>query len=93
MKNKLYTVRACRWGDRETHSYMVGVYSKKAKAMKAAEIEEDYRGGKYECEIQEWNIDEGLEGKMFDDIGMKVIKALPEINTLERRKLKTQPTN
>ena len=93
MKNKIYSVRACRWGDRDTHSYMVGVYSKKSKALKAAEIEEDYRGGKYECEIQEWNIDKGLEGKMFNDIGMKIIKPLPKINTLEKRNPKPKPTN
>jgi hypothetical protein len=54
---KVYTVDAFRWGDRENHSYLVGVYSTKEKAEKAARQEEVYRGGKYECEILEWDID------------------------------------
>lgn len=65
MKNKLYTVRACRWGDSETHSYIVGVYTKKHKAQEAAKTEAEYRGGKYECEILEWNPNEGCEGKEY----------------------------
>ena len=41
MANKVYS----------DHSYFVGVYSKKAQAIKAANTEESFRGGKYECEI------------------------------------------
>ena len=65
MKNKVYTVRACRWGDDETHSYIIGVYTKKHKAQEAAKTEEEYRGGKYECEILEWTPNEGRAGREF----------------------------
>lgn len=82
-KTKVYTVRACRWGDRETHSYIVGVYPKKHAAQKAAEVEEEWRGGKYECEILEWTLGEGMEGRQGGK--PKTIKPLPEINTLKSR--------
>jgi endonuclease V-like protein UPF0215 family len=54
---KVYTVDAFRYGDRENHSYLVGVYSTKEKAEKTAKQEEIHRGGKYECEILEWDLD------------------------------------
>lgn len=53
MKPTVYTVHAYRWGDRDCHSYSVGVYSKKHAALKAAQTESDYRGSKYECEVLE----------------------------------------
>lgn len=81
MKPTIYTVHAYRWGDRENHSYSVGVYSKKHGALKAAETEEDYRGGKYECEVMEWTLDSGIQGN--HDTPPKVIKALPAISTLK----------
>lgn len=56
----IYTVTAYRWGDREKHSYIVGVYNQKDAALKAAEFEEDYRGGKYGCEVLEWDLNESL---------------------------------
>lgn len=82
MKQTVYTVRACRWGDTETHSYIVGVYPKKHAAQKAAEVEEEYRGGKYECEILEWVLGEGMEGR---NSKAKIIKALPPVNTLKSK--------
>jgi len=75
MKQTIYTVHAYRWGDRECHSYTVGVFGKKHAALKAAENEEDYRGGKYECEVLEWTLDSGIDGN--HDNAAKVIKALP----------------
>ena len=42
-----------RWGDRELHSYPVGVFEKKHKALICAETEREWRGGKYECEVIE----------------------------------------
>lgn len=53
----LYTVHAWRWGNRENHSYLVGVFSDSHKAILAAESEEDFRGGKYSCEILGWDLD------------------------------------
>ena len=42
-----------RWGDREKHSYLVGVFNSKDKAFKEGEKETIYRGGKYDSEIYE----------------------------------------
>ena len=81
MKPTVYTVHAYRWGDRELHSYSVGVYSKKHTALKAAQTESDYRGGKYECEVLEWMLDTGIEGE--HDTKPKTIQALPPMNTLK----------
>lgn len=48
----LFVVEALRFGDRENHSYVVGVYTSAEKANNAAAIEENWRGvGKYECSI------------------------------------------
>ena len=77
MKDKIYTVHAYRWGDRERHSYSVGVFRKKARALKEAEEHSVYRGGKYECEVIEWSID--------DKDSQKTILPLPKVNTLNSR--------
>jgi len=84
MKKYIYTVRACRWGDRETHSYIVGVYSKKHAAQKAATEEENWRGGKYQCEVIEWELGSGHSDGRPGMPG-KTIMPLPEINTLKHR--------
>jgi len=55
--SKLYVVEALRWGDRERHSYIVGVFSHMNLAQDAAEYEADYRGGKYECVVVECTLD------------------------------------
>ena len=78
-----YTVTAYRWGDREKHSYVVGVYTRDFKAIKAADVEQDYRGGKYACEVLRWSPDKGMEGKMRKRF--KVIIPLPEKSLLEAR--------
>lgn len=75
MKQTVYTVTAYRFGNREKHSYVVGVYSKKHAALKAAETEKEWRGGKYSCEVLEMELDVGLAGthdKVFKEI--KTIK-------------------
>ncbi|GAB7024734.1 hypothetical protein [Salidesulfovibrio brasiliensis] len=79
-KKNLYTVHAFRWGDPERHSYIVGVYPKKQAALTAAETEEEYRGGKYICEVREWLPGEGIEGTHCKEA--KIIKPLPEIDRL-----------
>ena len=87
MKPTVYTVHAYRWGDRDCHSYSVGVYSKKHAALTAAQTEWDYRGGKYECEVLEWTLDSGIAGR--HSTGPRVVKPLPPMNTLkaEQREL------
>jgi hypothetical protein len=73
----VFTVIAYRYGNREAHSYPVGVYPTAVDALKAAEIEEDYRGGKYECEVMEFTLGIGQEGD-HDKETAKTIKPLRE---------------
>lgn len=70
MRSRIYTIHAYRYGDRELHSYSVGVSSKRAKALTMADEEKTQRGGKYECEVIEW------EGDNYEN--HKVVLALPE---------------
>ncbi len=70
--NKVYIVTAYRYGNREMHSYVIGAFSKKDKALEAADNEEDFRGGKYECSVEEWEMDVGGDAKM--DPQYKAIK-------------------
>ena len=51
--NYLYVVTMYRWGDRESHSYVLGCYGKKTQATKEADAEIAFRGGKYAPEILE----------------------------------------
>ena len=53
--NKLFVVEALRWGHRENHSYVVGVFDNLHDACEACVIEEMWRGGKYKCFINECN--------------------------------------
>lgn len=73
-KKELYFVTAYRWGDRELHSYFVGAFSTKQKALNAAEAEQQYRGGKYECEVLEGYLDKGQDEKTKSQF--KVIKRI-----------------
>ena len=50
----LYTVVMHRWGERENHSYVLGVFLKKHEAIAARDNEREWRGGKYDGEVQEW---------------------------------------
>ena len=75
MNETIYTVRACRFGDRESHSYIVGVYEEKPIAQKASEVEENHRGGKYECEILEWKLESKSKDRTYK-MPYKTIKAI-----------------
>ena len=54
---KVYVVKMNRFGDDESHSYPIGVFTKKLAARKAGQAEEDWRGGKYEAQIWVFNTD------------------------------------
>ena len=57
MENNIYVVTAYRFGNREGHSYVVGVSIDKNKALLIADNEEDRRGrNKYHCEILEFDL-------------------------------------
>ena len=53
-----------RYGNRELHSYVLGVWSTREIAMRAGETEALWRGGKYEPEVTEWKVD----ANEFDNI-------------------------
>jgi len=57
----VYVVEALRWGDRENHSYVVGVYSDFSLAKSAADAHSEYRGGKYECQVHQSEIDKEID--------------------------------
>jgi len=69
MNDKVYVVTAHRWGDRETHNYIVGIYSTKKLALKASQEESEYRGFKYICRAVMLRIDKK---------GREVILELPK---------------
>lgn len=53
---RVWVVEMLRWGDRESHSYVIGVYSSRVAAVHAGKDEREHRGGKYEPEIQEFEV-------------------------------------
>lgn len=58
---KLYTVEMLRWGDEESHHYIIGVYDNLVKAQDAGQTEKMYRGCKYEYRIVECNLNEACK--------------------------------
>jgi len=55
----IYVVTMYRWGDREKHSYVHGVFSTEEIALAQAETEQMWRGGfKYVPEIVEFKLDD-----------------------------------
>lgn len=48
----VYIVTAYRFGDRNNHSYNLGVFSSMSKAVQCADDHFMYRGGKYECIVE-----------------------------------------
>jgi hypothetical protein len=63
---RIYIVTAYRWGDREEHSYVVGVFDNEETAIKQAKLETEFRGGKYECEVRSMELNESLKYKNYD---------------------------
>ena len=57
MGNKYYVVTMYRWGNRENHSYFLGIFKDKDKATEAGISHSYYRGGKYDPEVLEVDID------------------------------------
>ena len=56
-KKEIYVTIMYRWGDHECHSYLLGVYNKKHKAIEEGKKEKEWRGGKYAPEVTEVLID------------------------------------
>jgi hypothetical protein len=54
----MFAVTAYRFGDKELHSYFVGMFNTIDRAKKAAADETEWRGGKYYCEILSMRVNE-----------------------------------
>ena len=57
MGTKVYVVTMYRWGNHEDHSYVLGVWTNKIVAENYGITEEAYRGGKYDAEVTECDLD------------------------------------
>lgn len=55
--NKVYVVTMYRYSNRDTHSYVLGVYSTEKKAIDNGLTEEAHQAGKYKCEVIEFEVD------------------------------------
>jgi hypothetical protein len=51
---KVYIITSYRWGERDNHSYNVGILTNKEKSIKLAKKHAEVRGIKYECVVEEW---------------------------------------
>jgi hypothetical protein len=56
-KQVVYVVEALRDGDRERHTYVVGVWTTLEAATAAAIEEAEHRGGKYQCQVNQCVLD------------------------------------
>ena len=56
-KVKIWVVIAYRFGENSNHSYTVGIFSKKHKAIECADSHCSYRGLKYSCCVEECTMD------------------------------------
>jgi hypothetical protein len=67
----LYVATMYRWGCKENHSYVLGVFDKLELAQNAADKEQIDRGGKYfaeviQCKLNEWDaIDKDTDWKDY----------------------------
>lgn len=54
----IYVVEMLRWGDDETHHYIVGTFSDRKVAEEYGDANKSYRGGKYEYRVVECLLNE-----------------------------------
>ncbi len=57
----IYIVEACRGGDPENHSYVLGCWDTLEAAKKAADEHVVYRGGKYDCIVHQCKLNEEMD--------------------------------
>ena len=65
---QIFVVTAYRWGDKEGHSYVVGVFDTEELAIAQAKMEKEWRGGKYECEVIVMDLNDALKYKNYERI-------------------------
>lgn len=64
---KVYVVTMYRWGDTESHSYVLGVWSNQELALLHGNLESNFRGGKYDPKVTEWIIDANEHDTDWED--------------------------
>ena len=83
----VYVTTMYRWGDREAHSYIIGIFTDHRTALAAGEREEDYRGGKYSAAIDCYQLD--TDGSCRDaPFPCLSVKGLPDQRRIILRKHK-----
>lgn len=55
---KVYVAEMQRWGDSETHHYILGVYSTYEQAFLVCDAEKSWRACKYEPNVLEYDLDQ-----------------------------------
>ena len=65
---QIFVVTAYRWGSKEGHSYVVGVFDTEELAIAQAKMEKEWRGGKYECEVIVMDLNDALKYKNYERI-------------------------
>jgi hypothetical protein len=70
-EGSLFVVEALRWGDRENHSYVIGVFNTRGQAELAGEAEVSWRGNKYEYCISEHKLNFIPKDKLDNHAGCK----------------------
>lgn len=58
----VFITQMLKWGNTESHHYILGAYSSKADAEHAGEVEKSWRGYSYEPNIVEVVIDSPMSG-------------------------------
>lgn len=67
-KPAVFVTTMHRYGNRENHSYVLGVWSSEALAKLHGETEQAWRGDKYTAEVTRWTVD----ASEHDDLSEKV---------------------
>lgn len=62
---RIFIVNLLRYGNKEQHQYITGIFSSYKEALKNAKIAMQDRGGKYDAEIMEAYIDEPWDVKTY----------------------------
>ena len=65
---QIFVVTAYRWGNKEGHSYVVGVFDTGELAIAQAKLEKEWRRGKYECEVIVMDLNDALKYKNYERI-------------------------
>ena len=89
MQSKIhYIVEALVWGDRENHSYVVGLYDSLDAAKKCADDHSGYRGGKYTCQVLQCEMNSEVDTDWSSSLMYETQSSLrPDLDALRVRNI------